>query len=298
MKPRRQPMRERSAASSDVPALLLRHREGAKPTTQKRSAITRGRLEDAGLALFAKKGFEGTSIAEIAKEANVAVGAFYIYFESKRELLLVLMERLISALGGVRLNLQTERNPQTALRAFLEQAFSYDLRYLGAYRTWVEATSSDDDLRPHDQAIRAWSQRRVKALIKRLRLLPGARRNVNIGALSAVLDRMFWGLLGEMLIVSPAEQRKRLRTAADLAYHAIFHVARADASRFEVAVGPHQRICLMSTIIGVYSGRILLIQSRRIAESGRSISAGFSGFERRSKRVRESLVATALLSSS
>jgi AcrR family transcriptional regulator len=223
MNRRRKHRRQSVAASlSNVPPSLLRAKERSRPTVQKRSAITRERLENAGLELFAKKGFEGTSIAEIAKRANVAIGAFYIYFQSKRDLLLVLMDQLLSALGRLNLDLRTEGHPQIVLRAFLEQAFSYDMRYLGAYRAWQEAISSDADLRSRDKAIRAWSQHRVRTLVNHLQLLPGARRSVDLDALSAVLDRLLWSLLGEMLIASPAEQRKRLRTAADLAYHAIF----------------------------------------------------------------------------
>jgi AcrR family transcriptional regulator len=40
-------------------------------------------LIDAGLALFGSQGFERTSIEQIAAEAGVARGTFYLYFEDK-----------------------------------------------------------------------------------------------------------------------------------------------------------------------------------------------------------------------
>lgn len=47
----------------------------------KREAILR-----AARTLFAKKGYEATTIADIAKEARVAVGTVYLYFRNKRDI--------------------------------------------------------------------------------------------------------------------------------------------------------------------------------------------------------------------
>ena len=47
---------------------------------------TKQSIIDAGLKLFAQRGFHGTSIADIAKEAGVSKGLAYNYFKSKSEL--------------------------------------------------------------------------------------------------------------------------------------------------------------------------------------------------------------------
>ncbi len=47
---------------------------------------TKQSIIDAGLKLFAHRGYHGTSIAEIAKEAGVSKGLAYNYFSSKSEL--------------------------------------------------------------------------------------------------------------------------------------------------------------------------------------------------------------------
>lgn len=49
-------------------------------TQPKREAILR-----AARVLFATKGYEETTIADIAKEAGIAVGTVYLYFRNKRE---------------------------------------------------------------------------------------------------------------------------------------------------------------------------------------------------------------------
>ncbi len=44
-------------------------------------------IMDAALRLFAEKGFHSTSVAEIAKEAKIAKGLIYSYFDSKETIL-------------------------------------------------------------------------------------------------------------------------------------------------------------------------------------------------------------------
>lgn len=50
-------------------------------TVSKRQAII-----EAARSIFAKQGYEDTTIAEIAEEAGVAVGTVYLYFHNKREI--------------------------------------------------------------------------------------------------------------------------------------------------------------------------------------------------------------------
>lgn len=73
----------------------------AEPTTptgrvERRQARTRAALIAAARRVFAAKSVEATTIAEIAQEADIAVGSFYNYFQTKDELLAALLE---SALG-------------------------------------------------------------------------------------------------------------------------------------------------------------------------------------------------------
>jgi AcrR family transcriptional regulator len=50
-------------------------------------------LADVALELWAKQGFDRTSVAAIAREAGIAKGTFYLYFESKGALLLEVLRR-------------------------------------------------------------------------------------------------------------------------------------------------------------------------------------------------------------
>src|ERR1700735_5186329 len=48
---------------------------------------SRGRLEQAALALYAERGFENTTVAEIAAAAGLTRRTFFRYFADKREVL-------------------------------------------------------------------------------------------------------------------------------------------------------------------------------------------------------------------
>ncbi|RFA26370.1 hypothetical protein CAI21_16905 [Alkalilimnicola ehrlichii] len=52
-------------------------------------------LMDAGEGLFLEQGIVATSIDDIAKAANVAKGTFYLYFQSKDDLVAALCERYV-----------------------------------------------------------------------------------------------------------------------------------------------------------------------------------------------------------
>jgi AcrR family transcriptional regulator len=54
---------------------------------------TRGRLLDAAAEVFCERGYEGTTVAEVARRAGLTTGAIYANFRDKAELLLKTIER-------------------------------------------------------------------------------------------------------------------------------------------------------------------------------------------------------------
>jgi AcrR family transcriptional regulator len=63
---------------------------------ESRKARTRANLLAAARHLFAGRGVERTTIAEIAGHADIAIGSFYNYFSTKDELLDALIEETLS----------------------------------------------------------------------------------------------------------------------------------------------------------------------------------------------------------
>ena len=69
-------------------------RGGEKQATAK-AEETRERIVDAALQLFRERGFDQTTMRDIAAEADVATGAAYYYFRSKEELVMAFYVRTV-----------------------------------------------------------------------------------------------------------------------------------------------------------------------------------------------------------
>jgi AcrR family transcriptional regulator len=67
----------------------------SRMTREQSRANTRERLLAAARVAFARGGFHGASVDEIASEAGLSTGALYSNFDGKEDLFLVLMEREI-----------------------------------------------------------------------------------------------------------------------------------------------------------------------------------------------------------
>jgi AcrR family transcriptional regulator len=85
-----------------------------------RSLRTEKKLLEAATNLFASRGFEGTSIRDIARDMGMSISNIYYYFGSKESLLSAILnnnhERLMVALSNV---LQQEKEPATRFKRLL-----------------------------------------------------------------------------------------------------------------------------------------------------------------------------------
>ncbi|KAJ55441.1 TetR family transcriptional regulator [Actibacterium mucosum KCTC 23349] len=149
----------------------------------KRGQQTRAAILDAAERVIGAEGFSAASIAGITREAGIAQGTFYIYFESKeqvfRELVLEMgrltRENLAAAVSGTNSRLEAERagllaflnfvRGRPSLYSIVEEARFVDLEayraYFGAfaqaYAQNLDAASAKGQLRPGNTEIRAWA---------------------------------------------------------------------------------------------------------------------------------------------
>jgi AcrR family transcriptional regulator len=76
-----------------------------KPNESKAKASNKRQLIlDAALALFDRRGFDGTTVPEIAREAGVATGTIYRYFKDKQALGNALYRHWRAVWGGLALS--------------------------------------------------------------------------------------------------------------------------------------------------------------------------------------------------
>jgi TetR/AcrR family transcriptional repressor of uid operon len=97
----------------------------SKRRSQKRSAVTKERLLDAAAESFLECGYERCTVADIARRADVTVGAIYSNFRSKADILLEVMRR--------RLKQQTE-----TVRTYVQSTSDINQAFLALSRDRTE----------------------------------------------------------------------------------------------------------------------------------------------------------------
>lgn len=149
----------------------------------KRGTARREKLLRAAECVIGQKGFAATSIADITRDADAALGTFYIYFSSKeqvfRELVLemgTLTRRMMrEAVTGAPNRLEAERRGLRAFLAFVadrpalyriveearfvdpEAYKDYFRKFAAAYASQLQAAAREGEIRPGDAEVRAWA---------------------------------------------------------------------------------------------------------------------------------------------
>ena len=102
----------------------------------KKSEETRTRILEAALAVFRERGFERSTMREIATAAEVAVGAAYYYFESKDAIVMAFYERSQSQMRPeIEALLDKSKTLEARLRAIIStkfECFGPNRKLLGA----------------------------------------------------------------------------------------------------------------------------------------------------------------------
>lgn len=92
----------------------------------KKSEDTRLRILEAALAIFRERGFERTTMRDIASAAGVAVGAAYYYFQSKEAIVMAFYQRsqeeMSPAIGKI---LDESSSLESRLRGIIHYKFEY-----------------------------------------------------------------------------------------------------------------------------------------------------------------------------
>jgi AcrR family transcriptional regulator len=83
----------------------------------------RSEIRDAALEIFARKGFENTTVQEIADKANISKGTIYLYFKTKEDILDAASQEILQQLEGELLQaLDGLSDPSDKLSALIKQA--------------------------------------------------------------------------------------------------------------------------------------------------------------------------------
>ncbi len=133
--------------------------------TTKKSEETRARILEAALALFRQRGFEKTTMRDIAQKSAVALGAAYYYFDSKDALVMGFYERAQRDLDPLLEDaLAKAQGLEERLRAAIDVKFHYfapNRKLLGALSAHIDP---QHPLSPFSEETRAIRERDIAFL--------------------------------------------------------------------------------------------------------------------------------------
>ena len=101
---------------------MTKRKTELSPREAKR-ARTRARLTDAALRLMAERGINGPSVSEIAAEAELANGTFYLYFKDKSEIVAAVCQAVTLAMHNDMSSMRLSLDDAAARVAFGTQQF-------------------------------------------------------------------------------------------------------------------------------------------------------------------------------
>ena len=187
-----------------------------EPSRRERSRRVREALLEAALSRFAASGYDATTVEDVARDAGIAAGGFYTHFRSKRQVLLILLDRLLTELEPFPSSVPDDE--VAALFACIRRRFTRTWRYAGVYRAWREAALRDPTLTEVQSSIEAWATMRSAAALNVVSKTPGARRDVDVPTLSYMLSAIFLRLLES----NSGDRAALADTVVTMLVHALF----------------------------------------------------------------------------
>jgi len=110
---------------------------------ERQKTVRRDAILAAARSVFAEKGYEGATIADIAREAGVASGTVYLYYASKTDLFAALNGRLFEVIGEALLKAEVHPDVRENTRERINGVFAA----CGEYRDLVRLVFLNPDPR-------------------------------------------------------------------------------------------------------------------------------------------------------
>jgi len=217
--------RERATLHEELGA-IVETMETPRDPKQRRSREKRTRILLTAARLFAKRGVDGTTTKEIARESDVSIGTVYSYFTDKSQILLSLVADNASVVlgpAGARFDLRTD--PRGALRHALEETIPYDPERAYLRQCWAELVVNNRKIAEVGDMIH---ERLYDALLEAARDARGRadfRTEIDlestVWAVLSLFDRL-WHQPNRPGAAGKREFLRRRDAVAELAYHAFF----------------------------------------------------------------------------
>ena len=190
---------------------------GTGTGTRERALRAQGRktmrkLSDAGLRVFARRGYHQARVDDIVRAARTSHGTFYLYFSNKEDLLRSLAVDCAAALEELATRVPEvtpDRAGREALRSYLASFLDTYARYGVVIRAWMENQVSD---RKVDRlGVEAFTHI-AEAFARRLHEAGAPDDEPSVASLMAMLERTSYAMTSRDLGVDPATAVDTLAT--------------------------------------------------------------------------------------
>lgn len=172
------------------------------------------RIIEAATKVFARKGFFNAKVSEIAKEAKVADGTIYLYFENKDDVLISLFEEQMQAiLDNMTAQLSGEEDPSEKLRKFA----LIHLRFIQEHKDVAEIIQVE--LRQSSKFVKEYRNEKFMRYLDLIGDIMAEGQKLGVfrkSIIPGLAKRAFFGALDEMSRFWVLSSRKRydIETAA------------------------------------------------------------------------------------
>jgi AcrR family transcriptional regulator len=138
------------------------------PTRRLSAPQRRALIEQAAAQLFAQRGYDATTVADIVARAGVSKPMLYRHFESKKQLQMSLLERRRDELATATLDtfLHGEGPPEVRLPAMIDAWFAHVEQHRDTSRLLFQDASGDRDVRMLQQELRRRQRAADVALLR------------------------------------------------------------------------------------------------------------------------------------
>lgn len=202
---------------------------------QARSRQTREKIIQAAIKLFQERGYEGTTSNDIAAQAGVSVGSFYVYFVDKRQLLLTIFDRVAEDLFKIVFDgLKPEHLFDSELRPMIRQAIAKAIedkqKHSGLHRVIYQMVLKDAEFAGRQKAMMERSVLKLNEMIS-LANKAGLTWEIDVEAAAFVVQRVVNDLsLDYATGIGEFDRERATDALTDMIHRYLFRSAEAGST--------------------------------------------------------------------
>ena len=194
---------------------------------KRRIARRRQRIAEAAAGVFAEQGYEAATTKDIATAADMAEGTLYNYFESKREIMLAVVETMSRPIDQLLDRLKGLEDREDMVDLF-DHGLALLIDHLAFFRVLVAEVWVDDAVLQEFAAQRLHEIQTTLAAFMRENVAEGNFRPIDVDRVSRWVLAMFFGAIMPIIRgVEPPPSDEERRTLAEMEVDFILNGLRA-----------------------------------------------------------------------